>query len=139
MDEIEETDLAFRLKFLKAHNFSEFLKDEYNIRLLRNSTAHLFYEIMADGQIEIGEKKITKSDYSKYYDYLRNVSYAINDVQNLYYLKSMVSLGKEELEKISTSKLEKVLCSCGHENLLPEFRNALEEHFQCSKCGKPIV
>jgi hypothetical protein len=137
-DEIEETDFSFRMKFLKEHNFIELFNNEREIRKLRNSVAHAFYEIESNGDIKIDNEKVSSENYAKYYDYLRNIAFAVYDIRNVYYLRLITSLSPTEKEKIMSTKLEEVLCSCGYVNLLPEFRNFLEEQFTCTKCGKTI-
>lgn len=137
-DEIEEVDFAFKIKFLKEHNFAELVKNERGIRRLRNSVAHVFYEIEPNGDIRISNEKVSSKDYAKCYDYLRNIAFAIQDIRNLYYLRLVTSLSPTEKEKILRTKLEEVLCGCGYVNLLPEYRNFLEEQFTCTKCGKTI-
>ncbi len=137
-DEIEEVDFAFKIKFLKEHNFAELVMNERGIRRLRNSVAHVFYEIEPNGDIRISNEKVSSKDYAKCYDYLRNIAFAIQDIRNLYYLRLVTSLSPTEKEKILSTKLEEVLCVCGYVNLLPEYRNFLEEQFTCTKCGKTI-
>lgn len=81
--DIEEVNLAFRLKFLRAHGFRMVTK-RVDVKL-RNSVAHLFYEIDKSGTIKVGRKRITQAEYSKLYEKLRNVSYALHLINLLYY------------------------------------------------------
>jgi len=136
-DEIEEENLAYKMKFLKEHNFVDLAKNERRIRKLRNSVAHVFYKIEPNGDLVLGKETITAKDYAEYYDYLRNVAFAIKFIQDIYYLTHFLSLSPAEKERIQHVKLEEVLCSCGYVNLLPDDRNFLEQ-FRCTKCGKTL-
>ncbi len=137
-DEIEEVDLAFKMKFLKEHNFAELVKNEHRIHKLRNSVAHVFYEIEPNGDLKFGKEKVSSKNYAEYYDYLRNIAFAVHNIQNLYYLKQVTSLSPTEKERIKRVKLEEVKCTCGYVNFLPEDRMVLGQHFTCTKCKKTI-
>ena len=84
LSDIEKVSLASRLKFLRKHKFEKLIANKVNVKL-RNSVAHLFYEIDEDFKIKVGDKTITRAQYSKLYDDLRNVSYAIHLINLLYY------------------------------------------------------
>ncbi len=81
--DIEEENLAFKLKFLREHGF-EMVTNKVDIKL-RNSIAHLFYEIDDKGSLRIEKKTITKEHYSKLYAELRNVSFSLHLIYFLYY------------------------------------------------------
>ena len=83
LGDIEEENLAFKLRFLKEHGF-EIITNKVDIKL-RNSVAHLSYEIDDKGILKIGKRTVTEEDYSKLYDELRNVSYSLHLVYVLYY------------------------------------------------------
>lgn len=138
LEEIEEADFAFKLKFLKEHNFSELAKNEHRIRKLRNSVAHVSYEIDPTVGVRIGNEKVSEKDYAEYYEYIRNASFAINMIRNLYYLRLLASLSPIQRERIDQAKLEEVKCVCGYVNLLPDDRRALGLQFKCTKCNRPI-
>jgi len=84
LSEIEKVNFVSRLKFLRKHGFRKLIVNRIDIKL-RNSVAHLFYEISEDGTIKIGEKRITPEDYDKLYDDLRNISYSLYLIDLLYY------------------------------------------------------
>jgi len=81
--DIEEVNLAFRLRFLREHGF-EIVANGVDIQL-RNGVAHLFYEIYSSGTIKVGKKRITQAEYDRLYEKLRNVSYALDLVNLIYY------------------------------------------------------
>jgi len=83
LSDIEKVSLTSRLKFLRKHKFKK-LTVKKAVKL-RNSVAHLFYEIDDYGNIKVGDKTIAKAEYSKLYDDLRNVSYALHLINRLYY------------------------------------------------------
>lgn len=83
LGDIEEVNLTFRLKFLREHGF-RMGTNRVGVKL-RNSVAHLFYEIDKSGTIKVGRKRITQAEYSKLYDDLRNVSYGLHLINLLYY------------------------------------------------------
>ncbi len=138
LDEIEQEDLACRISFLKKNGFEEVAKNENSIRKLRNSSAHIFYEIDAFGDVQIGEEKITSKTYDEYYDYLRTFAFAVHEIRNLFYFENFARLSPSDMDRIRNVRLEKVKCSCGNVNLLPDDRNVLGQHFICTKCKKPI-
>lgn len=84
LGDIEEVNLAFKLKFLGEHGFRKLIAKKVDIKL-RNSVAHLFYEINENGTMKVGKKRITQVDYDKLYDDLRNVSYSLHLINLLYY------------------------------------------------------
>jgi hypothetical protein len=138
LDEIEREDLACRIRFLKKNGFSELAKNENRIRKLRNSAAHVFYEIDSSGDVRIGNEKVSPKAYDKYYDYMRNIAFAVHNIRNLFYFKHFASLSPTEIERIKNVKLEKVKCICGNVNLLPNDRRVLGQQFKCTKCNRPI-
>jgi hypothetical protein len=138
LDEIEGEDLACRIRFLKNNGFTELAKNENRIRTLRNSVAHVFYEIDPNGDVRIGKGKTTSKAYDEYYDYLRSIAFAVHNIQNLFYYKYFGSLSPMDIERIKNVKLEKVKCTCGNVNLLPDDRRVLGLQFKCTKCKKPI-
>ena len=83
LSDIEKVSLTYRLKFLRKHKFKKLITKK--AVKLRNSVAHLFYEIDEDRNIKVGDKTITKAQYTKLYDDLRNVSYALHLINLLYY------------------------------------------------------
>lgn len=83
LNDIEGVNLAFKLKFLRRHGFG-IIANKVNIKL-RNSVAHLFYEIDRNGTVRFGKQKITKKEYDKLYDDLRNVSFGLHIVSLTYY------------------------------------------------------
>jgi hypothetical protein len=138
IDEIEEEDLALRIKFLEKHGFEELAKNENSIRKLRNSVAHVFYEIDSEGNVQIGKERINPKTYGEYYDYLRNIAFSIHHIRNLFYSKVVASFSPNDLERMKNVRLEEVKCSCGYVNLLPDDRRVLGHQFTCTKCQKPI-
>lgn len=84
LGDIEEVNLAFKLKFLGEHGFGKLIANKVNIKL-RNSVAHLFYEIDENGTMKLGKRRITQEDYSKLYDDLRMVSHSLHLINLLYY------------------------------------------------------
>ena len=83
LSDIEKVSLTNRLKFLGKHGFKKLIVKK--AVKLRNSVAHLFYEIDENGTIKVGNKTITQEEYGKLYDDLRNVSYALHLISLLYY------------------------------------------------------
>lgn len=83
LSDIERESLTYRLKFLRKHKFRKLITKK--AVKLRNSVAHLFYEIDEDGTIKVGKTMITQAEYSELYDDLRNVSYALHLINLLYY------------------------------------------------------
>ena len=84
LSDIEKVSLASRLKFLRKHKFRKLIAKKVDVQL-RNSVAHLFYEIDENGNIKVGNKTVTQAEYSKLYDDLQNVSYGLHLVNLLYY------------------------------------------------------
>lgn len=82
--DIERMPLRRRLGFLRKHMFGKLIANKVDVRL-RNSVAHLFYEIDEKGTIKVENKTITQTEYDKLYDDLRNVSYALHLITLLYY------------------------------------------------------
>lgn len=139
LEGIEEEDLSTRVFFLKNTLFPELAKDERIIRKLRNSVAHLFYEINPNGDVRIGGEKVSSQEYAEYYDYLRNVAFAMLYARNIFYTKQFASLSIAETERIKNIQIQQVRCSCGYVNLLPEDRISSGQQFTCTKCNKPLV
>lgn len=83
LNDIEEVNLAFKLKFLKRHGFS-FITSKVNVKL-RNSVAHLFYQIDKNGTIRFGKQKITEREYGRLCNDLRDVTFGILLVNKIYY------------------------------------------------------
>lgn len=136
--EIEEEELASRIKFLKNNQYPEFDKGSTVIRGLRNSTGHVFYELADNGDIIIDGDRICSSDYNAYYDYLRTISFAVYYARILFYGVHFGNLSPTDIKRIEKVKLEEVKCSCGYINLLPSDRATLAVKFTCSKCKNPI-
>lgn len=136
LSEIEEEDLANKLKFLKEHNFPELSKDDSTIRKLRNGAAHVFYEIDSNNILIIKKEKIEKRTYDFAYDQLRNIAFAIQNITNLFYVLHMQSLSPQQIEDIKTVNLEEVTCTCGYVNLLPDNRKTINQKFNCTKCNE---
>ena len=90
LKDIEEVNLAFKLKFVREHGFGRLIANKVDTTL-RNSIAHLFYEITEDGTIEIGKKKIPKAQYVKLYHDIRNISFALHYITRLYYTRFATS------------------------------------------------
>lgn len=86
LKDIEEVNLSSKLKFLKKHGFGNLISNKVDIKL-RNSVAHLFYEIAEDESINFGKRRITKSEYRKLFTKLRHVSFALQLIYWLYYLR----------------------------------------------------
>lgn len=130
LGDIEKLSFAKKLRFLKKHDFEKLIGNR-GASVLRNSVAHLFYQIDANGTVKVDEKSITENDYEKLYDYLRNVSYSIQMVNQLYY-KRFASFPPSEFKEIK--------CSCGYVNLVPIIRTTHKpESIECTKCGKVIA
>lgn len=126
--DIEEVNLSSKLKFLGKHGFRNLIMNKVNIKL-RNSVAHLFYEI-DDESIKFGKKRITKSEYKKLYIKLRHVSFALQFIYWLYYLR---------FESIPLPNFTKIKCSCGYENLVPDIEIPPNvAPLTCTKCEKII-
>lgn len=83
LGDIEEVNLASKLKFLRRHGFG-IVANKVNVKL-RNSVAHLFYHIDKNGAIKFGNQMITKKGYEKLYDDLRNFSFGLHLVSLTYY------------------------------------------------------
>jgi len=84
LSDIEEVNLGFKLKFLREHEFDTLIANKVDIKL-RNSVAHLFYEINENGTIIIRKRKIAKKDYERLYVDLRNISYSLHLINLVYY------------------------------------------------------
>lgn len=84
LGEIEKENFAFKLDFLKRHRFGKLIIGKVD-RKLRNSIAHLFYELDDNGTIKLGNRKITPKNYRELYDNMRNVSFGMHLVTKLYY------------------------------------------------------
>ena len=128
--DIEEVNLGLKLKFLEKHGFKNLITNKVDIKL-RNSVAHLFYEIDNDKSIKFDGKRITQSEYKKLYIKIRHVSYALHLINLLYYKRFV---------PIPLPKFTKIKCSCGYENIVPKIKpppNA--EPLTCTKCGKIIT
>lgn len=140
LGEIEEVDLAFKLKFLKEHGFKELIKEESIFRHLRNSVAHMSYEIEPNCNVEIGNIIVTGENYTKLYEYLRKFSFSIFNIQKLYYEKYMESLKPEDITRIQNHKLTEVVCgNCGYINLAVASSHVLGfEPTLCAKCLKEL-
>jgi len=138
LDDIEREDLASRIRFLKNNGFAELSKKQDKIRNLRNSAAHVFYEIEPKGDIRIGKGKVSAKSYDVYYEHLRNIAFAIYNTQKLFYFKTFNSLSPADIERIKNVKLEEVKCSHGHVNLLPDDRKVRGQQFRCTKCNEVI-
>jgi hypothetical protein len=136
LDAIEEIDLAFKLKFLKEHGFDELTKPEKNFRQLRNSIAHLFYQIDTNGDLKIEKKPMSSEDYTELYFHLRNVAMGIEAIEWLYYRR--FAIPQASLEQIRKIDFEEIICNCGYGNLAPKDRKTLKLSIQCTNCGKPL-
>jgi hypothetical protein len=136
--EIEEDELANKIKFLKNNQFPEFDKASKGIRNLRNSTGHVFYDFADNGDILVDNERITTTDYEEYYDYLRTIAYAVHYSRILFYAVHFGNLSPADMKRVENVKLEEVKCSCGYVNLLPHNRTTIRETYTCSKCKKPI-
>jgi hypothetical protein len=129
--DIEKINFSKKLAFLGKHGFKELSKNKDDILSLRNSAAHLFYEIDANGTIRVGHKKITEETYAKLYDYLRDVADSLHLLTRLYY-KRFASFKPQ-------TKLKKIKCTCGYVNLVPEVRNSgSKSPLRCTNCKKII-
>lgn len=84
LGDIEEVNLGFKLRFLREHGFGTLIANKVDIKL-RNSVAHLFYEIGENGTIKIRKRKIAKKDYERLYVDLRNASYSLHLINLTYY------------------------------------------------------
>ena len=84
LTDIEKVGLVSRLKFLRKHKFGKLIANKVNVKL-RNSVAHLFYEIDEYGNIKVGNKTIAQAEYSRLYDDLRSVSYSLHLINLLHY------------------------------------------------------
>ena len=132
LTDIEEVNLGFKLKFLGEHGFSNLISNKVDIKL-RNSVAHLFYEIDADKSIKFGKKRITQSEYRKLYIKLRHVTFALHLINLLYYKRF------ESMMSPRVTKFDKIKCSCGYENIVPNIKHPPKvEPLTCTNCGKPI-
>jgi len=128
LGDIEKENLAFKLKFLAEHGFRKLIANK--ARKLRNSVAHLFYEINEDGTMKVGKKRITQADYDKIYDDLRNVAKSLHLISLLYY---------KRFASIKPAKFAKIKCGCGYVNLIPIIRTSRwYEPIECTNCGKAI-
>lgn len=130
LKDIEEVNLSFRLKFLREHGFGNLISNKVDTKL-RNSIAHLFYEVDENDNIKVGKKRISHEQYSKAYTNLRHVSHSLHHINWLYYKRfESVSLPK-------SLKFSKVKCSCGYENIVPNLKPPPNvEPLTCTKCGK---
>jgi len=127
--DIEEVNLAFKLKFLEEHGFRKLIANK--ALKLRNSVAHLFYEINENGTMKVDKKRITQDDYDKMCDDLRNVAYSLHLISWLYY---------QRFDSIKPAKFAKVKCRCGYVNLIPIIRTSRWlEPIECTKCGKTLA
>jgi len=131
LGDIEELALAKKLRFSRKHGFRKLIGNKDDARKLRNSIAHLFYQIDANGTIKVEGKSITQDGYDKLYNDLRNISYSIQMVNQLYY---------KRFASFPPSKLKEARCSCGYVNLVPLIRTAHgREPLECTKCGKRLA
>ena len=84
LSDIEKVSLRSRVKFLAKHGFRKLITEKVDIGL-RNSIAHLFYEIDEKGTLKVGERPISEEYYVKLYNDLRNVGSSLNLINKLYY------------------------------------------------------
>jgi len=127
---IEKSKFSKKMVFLGKHGFKELSKNKDTILSLRNSAAHLFYEIEADGTVKVEQRKTTEDNYAKLYDYLRNVAISLHLLTGLYYRR---------FASFPISKFKKIKCSCGYENLVPIVQNSGNtDPLRCTKCNKII-
>lgn len=138
--EIEKVDLSKRLEFLKKQGFPQVVINEHMFRALRNSTAHMFYQVQPDLSVKTGICDLTHDDYLTLYDYLREVSFCLFNVQRLFYKKLYENLTPDEIKIIENSKLKNIVCSnCGYTNIAVESPSALGfEPTICTKCLKEL-
>lgn len=85
LSDIEKVNLVSRLDFLRKQGFGIITK-KINVKL-RNSIAHLFYQIEENGNMKVDTKEITQEEYAKLYASLRNISFSLHLVSLRYYNK----------------------------------------------------
>ena len=129
--DIEKANFSKKFKFIGRHGFRELSKNKDAILSLRNSAAHMFYEINGKGNIKVGQRKITEEKYAKLYDYLRNVAISLHLLMLLYYRK---------FASFPSLKLKKIKCVCGYENLVPTVKkfSGNKDAFRCTRCNRKI-
>lgn len=132
LKDIEEVNLGFKLKFLKEHGFANLISNKVDTKL-RNSIAHLFYEVDEKDNLKVGNRLVSHNQYSNAYTNLRHVSHSLHLINLLYYKRfESVSLPK-------SLKFIKIKCSCGYENIVPNMKPPPDvEPLTCTKCGKII-
>lgn len=80
IDEIEKVPFGPKVKFLREQSFN-IISDNIDVKL-RNSIAHMFYEISKDGRIFVEGVPI---NIERVYYMLRNIAYSLHLVRRLYY------------------------------------------------------
>ncbi len=140
LQEIEKIDLSIKMKFLKNNGFSDLAINEKKFRELRNSIAHMSYRIQPNLTVMTKGCDITDNDYAKLYDYLREVSYSLFNVQRLFYKKHFENLSPDDLETIKNSTLKQITCAfCGYDNLVVQRKHAIGfEPTICTNCLKVL-
>lgn len=129
LSDIEKENLAFKLEFLAEHGFRKLIAKK--ARKLRNSVAHLFYEIDENGTVKVGRKRITQADCDKMYDDLRNVAKSLHLISLLYYRR---------FASTKPAKFAEIKCKCGYVNLIPIIRTfRWYESLECTNCGKVLA
>lgn len=131
MRDIERSNVSRRLKFVGKHGFKEISKKKNEILSIRNSVAHLFYELDKNGNITIGQNKTTEDKYAKLYEYLRNTAVSFHLIRLLYYRR---------YEAYPHVQLKKVKCVCGYDNLIPEVKIPKSgKRLRCSFCNRILL
>lgn len=129
LNDIEKVSLSSKLDFLKRHGFKELITDKVDTKL-RNSVAHLFYDISKSDVITVGGETISEAEYNKRYDDFRNIAYSLWLITRIYYSK---------FASFPLAKLEEIKCSCGYVNKVPVDRtHYVFEPLECSKCKKVL-
>lgn len=127
MRDIEKSNFSKKMEFLGKHGFRELSKNKDRILSLRNSAAHLFYKIDKKGGLNVGKNKITRENYDKLYDYLRNTAVSLHLIRLLYYRR---------FESLPTPKYKMTPCKCGYENLVPIGKRPKNgAPWRCSNCN----
>ena len=129
--EIEKAIFSKKFDFIGKHGFKELSKSKDAILSLRNSAAHLFYEIDAKGTVKVGQRKITEDNYAKLYDYLRNLAISLHLLTRLYY---------ERFASFPKLKFKRIRCRCGYENLVPLIQVPSNiDPLRCTNCNRVIT
>lgn len=130
LNDIEGEPLKIRIKFLRQHGFKTLITGKIGVEL-RNSVAHLFYEIEDDGTVKIGRRRISENTYTKLYDNLRDISQSLHFIAALFY---------QRYASMPTTEFEEIKCACGYVNLIAKNRTVLgPEPLTCTKCKKYLA